>query len=107
MAVRTGLASYAFFCGAVLLGLGGVPVASPTGRRMLQETVPLALVEFSDGLRSCFLGFLLIVMSRGLARGYRSLAPAVGRPLLAAALTTFLKGLDYEEALLAPWPRPC
>jgi phosphatidylglycerol lysyltransferase len=98
-AVRTGLASYAFFCGAVLLASAASPSLSDRSK-LLQETVPLALVEISHGA-SILLGFLLILLSRGLARGYRSSHRLSVTLFLAAALTTFLKGLDYEEALLA------
>ena len=96
---RTGLASYAFVCGAVLLA----SAASPTLRErseILQEAVPLVLVEISHGA-SIALGFVLILASRGLARGYRSSHRLAVGLFLGAALTTFLKGLDYEEALLA------
>jgi phosphatidylglycerol lysyltransferase len=99
VAVRTGLASYAFFCGAVLLASAASPSLSDRSR-LLQETVPLALVEISHGA-SILLGFVLILISRGLARGYRSSHRLSVGLFLAAALTTFLKGLDYEEALLA------
>ena len=99
VAVRTGLASYAFFCGAVLLASAASPSLSDRSR-LLQETVPLALVEISHGA-SILLGFVLILSSRGLARGYRSSHRLSVALFLAAALTTFLKGLDYEEALLA------
>ena len=98
-AVRTGMASYAFFCGAVLLASAASPSLSDRSR-LLQQTVPLALVEFSHGA-SILLGFVLILMSRGLARGYRSTHRLSVALFLAAALTTFLKGLDYEEALMA------
>lgn len=98
-AVRTGLASYAFFCGAVLLASAASPSLSDRSR-LLQDTVPLALVEISHGT-SILLGFLLLLMSRGLARGYRSTHRLSVALFLAAALTTYLKGLDYEEALLA------
>lgn len=98
-AARTGLASYAFFCGAVLLASAASPSLSDRSR-ILQETVPLALVEISHGA-SILLGFILILISRGLARGYRSSHRLSVALFLAAALTTFLKGLDYEEALLA------
>ena len=98
-AARTGLASYAFFCGAVLLASAASPSLSDRSR-LLQETVPLALVEISHGA-SILPGFVLILISRGLARGYRSSHRLSVALFLAAALTTFLKGLDYEEALLA------
>jgi phosphatidylglycerol lysyltransferase len=99
VAIRTGLASYAFFCGVVLLASAASPSLSDRSR-LLQETVPLALVELSHGA-SILLGFVLILISRGLARGYRSSHRLSVGLFLAAALTTFLKGLDYEEALLA------
>jgi phosphatidylglycerol lysyltransferase len=98
-AARTGLASYAFFCGAVLLASAASPSLADRSR-LLQETVPLALVEISHGA-SILLGFILILISRGLARGYRSSHRLSVALFLAAALTTFLKGLDYEEAILA------
>src|SRR5207247_2251095 len=57
-AVRTGLASYAFFCGAVLLASAASPSLSDRSK-LLQDTVPLALVEVSHGA-SILLGFVLI-----------------------------------------------
>ena len=98
-AARTGLASYAFLCGAVLLASAASPSLSDRSR-ILQNMVPLALVEISHGA-SILLGFVLILVSRGLARGYRSSHRLSVALFLAAAVTTFLKGLDYEEALLA------
>jgi phosphatidylglycerol lysyltransferase len=98
-AARTGLASYAFLCGAVLLASAASPSLSDRAR-ILQDMVPLALVEISHGA-SILLGFVLILVSRGLARGYRSSHRLSVALFLAASLTTFLKGLDYEEALLA------
>jgi phosphatidylglycerol lysyltransferase len=98
-AVRTVLASYAFFCGAVLLASAASPSLADRSK-LLQETVPLALVEISHGA-SILLGFILILISRGLARGYRSSHRLSVAIFLAAALTTFIKGFDYEEALLA------
>jgi phosphatidylglycerol lysyltransferase len=96
---RTSLASYAFLCGLVLLA----SAASPALRErsiLLEKTLPLTLVEVSHGT-SVVLGFVLILISRGLARGYRSSHRLSVAVFLAAAVTTFLKGLDYEEALLA------
>jgi phosphatidylglycerol lysyltransferase len=98
-AARTGLASYAFLCGAVLLASAASPSLSDRSR-ILQNMVPLALVEISHGA-SILVGFILILVSRGLARGYRSSHRLSVALFLAAALTTFLKGLDYEEAILA------
>lgn len=97
--LRTVLASYTFLCGAVLLA----SAASPSIRARaayLGETVPLALVEVSHGLSVGF-GFLLLVVARGLARGYRSSRSIALVLFGAGAATTLLKGLDYEEAALA------
>lgn len=97
--LRTVAASYTFVCGAVLLA----SAASPSLREratFLGETVPLVLVEVSHGLSVAF-GFLLLVVSRGLARGYRSSRAIALVFFGAGAATTFLKGLDYEEAFLS------
>jgi phosphatidylglycerol lysyltransferase len=96
--LRTAMASYTFLCGAVLLVSAATPgLAGRMG--FLRDTVPLPLIEVSHGL-SIALGFLLLVISRGLARGYRSSHRLALGFFLAASLTTFLKGLDFEEALL-------
>lgn len=97
--VRTAIASYTFLCGAILLASAATPsLADRTA--FLRKTVPLALVEISHGA-SVVLGFLLLVVSRGLARGYRSSHRVALSLFLAGALTTFLKGLDFEEAILS------
>ena len=97
--LRTAVASYTFVCGCVLLASAATPnLAARAG--FLMRTVPLALIEISHGA-SVVLGFLLLVISRGLARGYRSSHRLALGLFLAGALTTFLKGLDFEEALLA------
>lgn len=96
---RTALASYAFLCGAVLLASAATP-ALRARSLILEKTLPLTLVEVSHGT-SVVLGFVLILISRGLARGYRSSHRLSVALFLAGAITTFLKGLDYEEALLA------
>jgi phosphatidylglycerol lysyltransferase len=96
--VRTGLASYAFLCGAVLLASAASP-ALHERMRFLEETAPVALVEVSHGL-SVAMGFLLLVVARGLARGYRGSRRVALALFSAGALATFAKGLDYEEALL-------
>ena len=97
--VRVAMAAYAFLCGAVLLASAATP--SLTDRLVnLQRSVPLALVEISYWA-SVLLGFMLLVISRGLRRGYRSSHRVALSLFLAGALTTFLKGFDFEEALLA------
>jgi len=97
--LRTAVASYTFFCGAILLASAASPALTERAD-FLRRTVPLAIVEVSHGV-SIMLGFLLLVISRGLARGYRSSHRVALGLFLAGALTTFLKGLDFEEALLS------
>ncbi len=97
--VRSAIASYGFLCGVVLLASAATPALAARAA-FLREMVPPGLVEISHGL-SIVLGFLLLVISRGLARGYRASHRLALALFLAGALTTFLKGLDWEEALLA------
>jgi phosphatidylglycerol lysyltransferase len=97
--LRTAAASYAFLCGTMLLASAATPALTERAG-FLRTTVPLALIEVSHGA-SIALGFLLLVISRGLARGYRSSHRLALAFYLAGALTTFLKGLDFEEALLS------
>jgi phosphatidylglycerol lysyltransferase len=97
--LRTAIAGYAFLCGVVLLGSAATPAIA--GRvAFLNRSVPLAVVEISHWM-SVLLGFFLLVVSRGLRRGYRSSHRVALALFLAGALTTFLKGLDFEEALMS------
>ena len=96
---RLAMASYAFLCGAVLLASAATPTLADRVAS-LQRSVPLAVVEISHWV-SVLLGFMLLVISRGLRRGYRSSHRVALSLFLAGALTTFLKGFDFEEALLA------
>jgi phosphatidylglycerol lysyltransferase len=97
--VRLSMASYAFLCGAVLLASAATPSLADRVTFLLRS-VPLGVVEISHWA-SVLLGFMLLVISRGLRRGYRSSHRVALALFLAGALTTFLKGLDFEEALLA------
>lgn len=97
--VRTAISSYTFLCGVILLASASTPALAHRAA-FLRRSVPLALVEISHGV-SAVMGFLLLVLSRGLARGYRSSHRIALAVFVAGALTTFLKGLDYEEATLA------
>jgi phosphatidylglycerol lysyltransferase len=96
--LRTVAATYALVSGAVLLA----SAASPSLRArmdVLERTVPLTLVELSHAA-SVALGFLLLLVSRGLARGYRSSHRVAVALFLGGAVATFAKGLDFEEALV-------
>jgi phosphatidylglycerol lysyltransferase len=95
---RLAISSYAFLCGVVLLASAATP--SISGRMVILRRLPLAVVEISHWA-SVLLGFLMLVVSRGLRRGYRSSHRVALSLFLAGALTTFLKGLDFEEAAVA------
>jgi phosphatidylglycerol lysyltransferase len=97
--LRTAVASYTVLCGVALLASAATPALSDR-IVFLKKSVPLALVEISHSV-SVVLGFLLLVVARGLARGYRSSHRLALALFFAGALTTFLKGLDFEEATLS------
>jgi phosphatidylglycerol lysyltransferase len=91
---------------AGLVGAGGVlmllSTASPAlHARMLvaEQTIPLLLVEAST-ITAALTGLLLLVVARGLARGYRVALGLTITILMLAAVSSILKGLDYEEALI-------
>jgi len=96
--VRSALATYAFVCGALLLASAASP-ALHERLRFLESTVPVALVEVSHGV-SVAMGFLLLIVARGLARGYSGSRRIALALFSAGAIATFAKGLDYEEALV-------
>ncbi len=97
--IRSALASYTFLTGAVLLASAATPALADRAAS-LHRTLPLAVVEVSHSL-SVLLGFLLLLISRGIAQGYRSSHRLALVLFLSGSLATFLKGLDYEEALVA------
>ncbi|MGE5243696.1 MAG: bifunctional lysylphosphatidylglycerol flippase/synthetase MprF [Betaproteobacteria bacterium] len=66
---------------------------------MLEQVVPLPVVEVSH-IMAALTGVLLLVLARGLAKGYRAALGATIFVLLLAAISAMLKGLDYEEALI-------
>jgi phosphatidylglycerol lysyltransferase len=91
---------------AGLVAAGGVllllSTASPALRARLitlQHVVPLSVVEASH-LTAALLAVLLLILARGLAKGYRAALAATMTVLLLGAIASLLKGLDYEEALI-------
>ena len=64
---------------------------------MLEKIVPLPIVEVSH-VAAALTGMLLLVLARGLAKGYRAALGATIGVLLLAAVSSVLKGLDFEEA---------
>jgi len=89
---------------ASLVGAGGIVMilstASPAihARLVLMERyLPLPLVEFGQ-LAAALAGLILLVLARGLARGYASAYKFTIALLLVGGFASLLKGLDWEEA---------
>jgi phosphatidylglycerol lysyltransferase len=85
--------------GGVLMILSSASPALHARLVLLEEHVPLPLVEAGQ-LAASLAGLLLLVLARGLARGYRSAFKLTLALLLLAGLASLLKGLDWEEALV-------
>lgn len=66
---------------------------------ILEQVVPLPIVEVSH-VAAAVTGLLLLVLARGLAKGYRAALGATILVLLLASVSALLKGLDFEEALI-------
>jgi phosphatidylglycerol lysyltransferase len=88
-----------FITGAVLLFSGSTPALSER-MAMLREFVPLPLLEASH-LTGSFAGLGLVILARALYRRVDAAYHLAFRLLAAGALASLVKGLDYEEALLA------
>ncbi len=91
---------------AGLVGGGGVLImvssASPAlyaRLPLLEQFVPLPLVE-AGHLAAAMAGLLLLVLARGLARGYRAAFRLTLVLLTVAVAGSILKGFDWEEAVL-------
>lgn len=91
---------------AGLVGGGGVLIlisaASPAlyaRLPLLERFVPLPLVE-AGHIASALAGLLLLVLARGLSRGYRAAFRLTLVLLAVAGSGALLKGLDWEEALV-------
>ncbi len=83
-------------------GLMLLSVATPALHnrlRLLEQVVPLPLVE-AGTLSAAVTGVLLLVLARGLAKGYRAALRATVIILIVAAMSAILKGFDYEEAII-------
>lgn len=93
------------FVGALVMASGVVMLISSATPALahriaaLQEYVPLAVLE-SSHLASALFGLFLLVMARGLMKGYRFSYRTVLALLLGGAVGSLLKGLDYEEAII-------
>jgi phosphatidylglycerol lysyltransferase len=66
---------------------------------LLNELLPLPVVEVSH-LAAAATGILLLVLARGMARGYRAALHWTVNLLLLGVAFSILKGLDWEEAVI-------
>ena len=85
-------------CGAVLL-FSGATRALPVHMAILGELLPLSVLEVSHLLASV-IGMLLLILARGLQRRLDAAYWLTLVLLLAGAVFSLLKGIDYEEAAL-------
>ena len=85
--------------GGALMLLSTASPALYTRLVMLEQVVPLPLVEASH-VTAALTGVLLLVLARGLAKGYRTALGTTIVVLLLAALSALFKGLDYEESVI-------
>lgn len=84
--------------GAVLL-FSGATRALPARMAILREVLPLSLLEVSHLLASV-IGMLLLILARGLQRRLDAAYWLTLVLLLAGAMFSLLKGIDYEEATM-------
>lgn len=84
--------------GAVLL-FSGATRALPVRMAILSEVLPLSVLEVSHLLASV-IGMLLLILARGLQRRLDAAYWLTLILLLAGAVFSLLKGIDYEEATL-------
>ncbi len=66
---------------------------------LINELLPLPVVEVSH-LAAAATGILLLMLARGLARGYRAALEWTVSLLLMGVVFSILKGLDWEEAVI-------
>ncbi len=93
------VSSAVFITGALLLFSGSTP-ALPERLSLLQDFVPLPLLEVSH-LMSSLAGLGLVILARGLYRRVDAAYHLSFWLLTVGALASLIKGLDYEEALLS------
>jgi phosphatidylglycerol lysyltransferase len=97
-AARALVATAVVVSGIVILVSAATPGIAER-MRLLQETLPMALLE-SSHMATGIIGLLLLVLARGLMKGYRDAFRATLLLLLAGAAGSMLKGLDFEEAII-------
>jgi phosphatidylglycerol lysyltransferase len=97
-AARTLVAILVVISGIVILISAATPGIAER-MRLLRESLPMTLLE-SSHVATGIIGLLLLVLARGLMKGYRDAYRATIFLLLAGAAGSLLKGLDFEEAII-------
>ncbi|MGE4265000.1 MAG: bifunctional lysylphosphatidylglycerol flippase/synthetase MprF [Desulfovibrio sp.] len=92
------LAVLTFVAGAVLLFSGATPSVS-SRLEWLADVLPLGVLEFSHFVGS-LAGLGLLILARGLQKRLDAAYYVTACLLFAGIISSLLKGLDYEEALL-------
>lgn len=87
----------AFIAGCILLLSGAVP-AVDARLQDLRHILPLSVLELSHLVGSC-IGVGLLILARGLSLRLNEAYRATIVLLVAGAIASFLKGLDFEEAI--------
>jgi phosphatidylglycerol lysyltransferase len=85
--------------GGVLMILSSASPAIHARVVLMEHYLPLPLVEFGQ-LAAALAGLVLLVLARGLSRGYASAYKLTIVLLSLAGFASLLKGLDWEEALI-------
>jgi phosphatidylglycerol lysyltransferase len=93
------VSSAVFIVGALLLFSGSTP-ALPERLSLLQDFVPLPLLEVSH-LTGSLAGLGLVILARALYRRVDAAYHLAFWLLALGAVASLIKGLDYEEALLS------
>jgi phosphatidylglycerol lysyltransferase len=91
-------AALVFVAGGVLLVSGATP-GLDSRLHVLRGLLPLPVLELSHLAGSC-IGAGLLILARGLTQRTRAAWQLTMLLLLAGALASLLKGLDFEEALI-------
>lgn len=91
---------------ALLIGGGGAVLLASTASpalvhrlKILERWVPIGVIEISH-LGGAVTGLALLLLARGVARGYREAHRLTVALLLVGGGVALLKGLDYEEAVI-------
>lgn len=85
--------------GGLLIMLSSASPALYARLPLLEQFIPLPLVE-AGHVAAALAGLLLLVLARGLARGYRAAFRLTLVLLTIAACGAILKGFDWEEAVV-------